>query len=217
MTYLTPRIGFSKRLILLFIFHLLSYLGVALLLTPHFTYAATYTVSPGQSLQDAINQLRGGDTLIINSGTYTPSTTQDNCPITRIPSGAGGATITVASGASVTWIGAVELGNGSPLTNITIDGTPGTLLFDGQRCGGFIISGEVHDTRFEKFEVSHPNMGFVGELINTQFIDLNIHHSGRDDQGKRSQECADGLGIPLDPNASGHCHAIYCSSTCSGN
>ena len=91
---------------------MLSYIGAVFILTPHITYAAgnTLYVSPNGggscsssspcSLDTGLNQLRGGDTLILQGGNYSQ--------MLSVPGGKGGSSdgnrtvIRVADGATVT-------------------------------------------------------------------------------------------------------------------
>ncbi len=135
--------------------------------------------SPFGSLREGIANLSPGDTLYLNSGTYTGSSAFNNLP--GGTSWDAATTIAAAPGATVTLkreSGANSILHTKPDQEyITFDG----LIFDGERGGGgnIVIASEY--IRIMNSEVK--DSGGQGILLgagsgNGEFINLNVHTNG---------------------------------------
>lgn len=173
------------------------------------------------SLQNGLDALEPGDTLIMQEGTYTAAPGElgpSQINIFGNASGSAGAhtRMRTAPGATVVIIGAVYLR--SNLHHFTLDGRDGVLIFDGNRHGGFVTETTVTNIRFERFESRWALMGFGGVYYFCEWINLNVHHFGVDENNLKTDECTCASGDvpehgdfcgdgPSQP--SGHCHGVY--------
>ena len=172
------------------------------------------TMTPGGDLQQAVNALRGGKTLVIPTGTYTPPLNSDRVPELSIPARANGARIEVARGATVTIIGSIYFLEGT--RDITISGAQGKLIVDGQQSGHIGTAVVADHITLESMEIKWMIMGIDGAWTNSRFLNLDVHHSGLNEQGQRTSQCSCAVkdaahcGAPSPP--AGHCHGTYFAS-----
>ena len=170
------------------------------------------------AMDTGLTRLRAGDTLILQAGTYDNLPfNSDNVRQLTIPGSASGSDaartrIRVANGATVIIYGAMVF-TGTP-HHITVDGLDGTLILDGMQKGQILPSDAVADhMRLEAFEFRWGLMGIVGGWTNSEFINLDIHHYGVNENGLRTSDCScavndtEHCGVPS-PKI-GHCHGTY--------
>src|SRR5262245_51667499 len=135
-------------------------------------------------LLTGINALQSGDTLLLQAGTYTPAV-QGNCPSIKTNTNISNTPWTLAQGTTVQWNGYIESGGqfgGTNINNFTIDGSPGTLTFHGQNCGGMASAVEsITNSRFEGFRITHAVHGIQGGYDQTLFRRIKMDWIGRDE------------------------------------
>ena len=145
-------------------------------------HAATYYISPSDSLTGAISQLRAGDTLYLHGGTYNepistattiPSGTSWSNPVTI--AGAPGETATLTQG-----IGIRDNIDGSVVSYVVFD----NLIITNPTSSGFFASNNANHIRVSNSELTntYTNIIFIGCMAdpapcanNIEFIHNRIH------------------------------------------
>jgi hypothetical protein len=144
--------------------------------------------APFRSIKQALSRLKPGNTLYIRGGTYYEVLESHNG--TKFPSGTSWSTpvrIAAYNGEQVMLNGTISIGKASPPTQylifdrINIDATN---YYD-----GISLNGGSHQIRFQNLEIKNPNYNgiilsdFDGGSTHNEFLNLNIHHTGRSSQG----------------------------------
>lgn len=175
------------------------------------------------SLNNALAAGTGGDTIILQSGTYNLccEPNQDFPGMHILPNLAGSpgaeTMIRVEDGADVTLIGGIQFDwvNGAGASYLTVTGRHGRWYVDGNQSGGVGIIEEAHHVTLEDLEIAWLGLGINGNFQNVTLRRLNVHHTGLDknDPSRKSWNCACNLGGSCNPNINhpieGHCHAVY--------
>jgi hypothetical protein len=135
MSYLTSRSSLLKSFLVFFMVPMLSYLGVALILSPHITRAAGNTYHVRQdgggdctTIQECVNKVQGpGDTVIVHAGTYGSYNTWVQTPeVSGSDLGSGAITLRNAPGETVWLQGQLFVGSDAArfwiVDGINVDG-----------------------------------------------------------------------------------------------
>jgi hypothetical protein len=145
--------------------------GCGGLLRPTTGLAATYTVTPADSLDSALGKLRPGDTLVLKGGTY-PNVRFGKHGAVPMPSGTSwerAITIKAAPGEQVI------LPNGE----INMVGGTSYVIFDGLllKNGGLALDSTAHHIRFQRGELAaEENYNIVsGNGRFLEVLDSKIH------------------------------------------
>lgn len=149
--------------------------------------AAQNPATPKQTPLAGVGCLASGDTLVLHAGTYIDQCLTDVGPPPIIPAGTSWAnptTIRAASGETVWLRSNTQCAGGS----IEIDGTsPRYMVFDGINVHGVtgqwtcVGAGTGSHIRFQNMEVKHCRTGFQGSANFSEFLDINVHHSGQNE------------------------------------
>jgi hypothetical protein len=144
--------------------------------------------TPRRTINAGIACLSGGDTLVVHGGTYREV-------VGKLPSGLSTAqrtTLQAAPGETVlvtppSWPGDTSIGvlNGEG-NYLIIDG----INVDAQGLTGRMISVSGHDNIFRNMNLQGSySQGIQGDATNTQFLNLELHHSGQYCSGHSDPYC----------------------------
>jgi len=151
--------------------------GLTLILCLATSHAATYTVSPGQSIAAALSRLSGGDTLIIEAGTYregnlTPPSGSSGAP-TVVRAAAAGQVILQPGDRGIDTVFDLQSGR----HDITIEG----IVIDGSMETAYPVYGapDVRGITLRNVEIRNGRAS--GGLLGGGYWTIensSIHHNG---------------------------------------
>jgi parallel beta helix pectate lyase-like protein len=158
------------------------------------------SAAPCRTISKGVSKLRAGDTLLLKSGTYTG-------PVNFAPSASGTAetnrtVVRLSPGARVTILGAVGFGNGAQY--ITLDGSDGSLVVDGQQTQELCVAclDGANFIRLKNVEIMRGvEHGIYGSGRSLEFINLNVHDNGKN-----------AAGVWCHNMSRGYCHGLYFAS-----
>jgi hypothetical protein len=144
--------------------------------------------TPRRTINAGIACLSGGDTLIVHGGTYTEI-------VGPLPSGLSTSqptTLRAAPGETVL----VQPSSSPPGTSIgALSGEGNYLVIDGINVDARFLTGRMlavsgHDNIFRNMNLQGSySQGIYGDVTNTQFVNLEVHHSGQYCPGHSDPYC----------------------------
>jgi parallel beta helix pectate lyase-like protein len=156
--------------------------------------------APCRTIPKGVSKLRAGDILFIASGTYAGSM--------DLPASASGTSesqrtvVRLTPGARVTILGAMGFANGAQY--ITVDGSDGTLVVDGQQTQDLCVLcfDNPHHIRVKGVEFKGgTEHGVFGSGTHLELINLNVHDNGKN-----------AAGVWCHNMSRGYCHGLYFAS-----
>ncbi len=155
-------------------------LALLALLVPCLARAATYTVTPNDSLKTAIERLRPGDTLYLRGGTYDQPIRSSEITIASGTSYENAVTIAGAPGETARLTAGIGLNQDAPvhhliIRDLTLDGTP-----QAQATGysqAFYGARDSHHIRFDNVTATREANGWTGEAFSGELDSLEIIRS----------------------------------------